>query len=868
MNFKKTYSALLVLYICTMHVLQAQIYDSFSSPWGTGPVHWEGDTLSFIVNSNNQLQLQADKAGTCYISTPYPFGYNAPMEWEMEVKMSFAPSANNYCRLYLQADTDMLTDTALSGYYLLIGENGSNDAIKLYYQHHHTHTMLASGTESAVASAFDIRIRVVTSASFDTLSIYTAPADRANWQHECTITDFKFLSHYYIGMLCTFTLSNSTKFIFDDIYHGPLRKDTLPPCLTSYESEPQDSIITLHFSEAVDTDMIDINNFYLSHIQPDMLHFNPQATDCYLHLPTCLQYNTNYTLYIYNVHDPAGNSMPDTVINLFYCRPHAFDILLHEIMPSPSPSLGLPETEYIELFNTRPYAMSLKNWTLKIGNNVKLLPDTIIPAFSYAIITAANTASWWQQYNRVIPVSGLQITDKGMNISLYDSSLLLIHAIGYTEEWYRDIMHNHGGIALEMADYRHPCGEENNWVPSAHAHGGTPGSANSVSYTNTDTISPYIHHIAVLTDTTIAVYFSEKIWHDGLNLPANYTLLPAGHITQVNYEEDIPQYIILTTYPSLDYNMEYTLFISDTLTDCVGNNFIMPCFCPFTRAYDADSNDVIINEILFNPTDNGVDFVEIYNTTNHAINMHHLQLATRNKQGDLTSIHNLTSIAQYLPAHTYALLSTNSSKVQEVYYCPHKEYFIQMKDFPAYANEQGDVVLLSNNKITDEFIYDAAMHYSMLTNVKGVSLERISPYAPTCQASNWHSAAASTGYATPGYKNSAFSSPNTIQDDVITLEPALFSPDNDGYHDILHIHYAFDQPGYRLSLYIYNENGILLRTLVNNEPVGTAGFYTWDGCIENGIKAGIGNYIVVASYWNTAGVHRKIRKTCALAIKK
>lgn len=867
MNFKNNHFILLALCIYTSWGLQAQIYDNFSSPWGCGTVNWQGDTHSFIINADSRLQLQASQAGTCYLSAPYTSPYTAPMEWEMEVKLSFSPSANNYCRLYLQADTALLTDTSLCGYYLQIGENGNNDAIKLYYQNHNTHTLLATGVAGAVASAFDIRIRVVTSALYDTLSVYTAPADQMDWHHEFSATGFTPITPYHIGLLCTFTLSNSTKFIFDDIYHGPLRSDTTAPSLTAYDFFPADSIICLHFSETIDTILIDTNSFSINQLHPILISYNPSATDCYLHLPAALDYNTDYTLYIYNIYDLTGNGMADTGVHLFYYQSNTFDVLLHEIMPAPSPSLGLPEAEYIELFNTRPYPISLKNWTLKTGNSSKLLPDTILQAFSYAVITAAGTVSLWQGYHNIIPLSGLQITDKGVNISLYDSSHHLIHAISYAEEWYKDMAHNHGGIALEMADYHHPCGEGSNWFPSTHAHGGTPEKANSVSTANTDTITPHIYHVAVLTDTTIAVYFSEKIWHPRLALPGTYSILPYGQVTQVSYEEDIPQFVILTINQVLNYDTEYTLFITDTLTDCVGNSFSMPCFYPFIRAYNADSNDVIINEVLFHPLDDGVDFVEIYNTTTHAINMLHLQLATRNKQGNIESVKNITAQALYLPSHAYALLSTNSHKVQEQYYCPNKECFISMKEFPSYPNEHGDVVLMNNHKVIDEFIYDASMHYSMLTDVQGVSLERISPYAPASQASNWHSAAAGVGYATPGYRNSAYAA-STDNKDVITLYPSIFSPDNDGYNDVLHIYYSFDKPGYRLSLYIYNEYGILIHTAVNNEPVATSGFYTWDGCIENGIKAGAGNYIVVAKYWNTAGVCRKIKKMCALAIKK
>jgi len=110
-----------------------------------------------------------------------------------------------------------------------------------------------------------------------------------------------------------------------------------------------------------------------------------------------------------------------------------------------------------------------------------------------------------------------------------------------------------------------------------------------------------------------------------------------------------------------------------------------------------------------------------------------------------------------------------------------------MNSFPPLNDNDGIVVLATKGQtIIDNFHYYEGLHYPLLNSTDGVSLERISFDRPTDDATNWHSASETAGFATPAYQNSQFMN-YTNEKDNITILPEIFSPDNDGYNDVLNI---------------------------------------------------------------------------------
>jgi hypothetical protein len=190
-----------------------------------------------------------------------------------------------------------------------------------------------------------------------------------------------------------------------------------------------------------------------------------------------------------------------------------------------------------------------------------------------------------------------------------------------------------------------------------------------------------------------------------------------------------------------------------------------------------------------------------------------------------------------------------------------------MESLPAMNNEDGTIALAhKNGGVLDWFAYNASMQFALLNSVDGVSLERISASRPTNDASNWHSAAETVGFATPSYQNSQTSGELT-GGNPLALSPEIFSPDNDANNDFLNIAYSFDSPGYIVNITVYDASGRLTRNLVNNEMCGISGAFSWDGLTNGRQKAPIGYYLIYTEIFDLGGNVKHYKNTTVLGGK-
>jgi len=91
------------------------------------------------------------------------------------------------------------------------------------------------------------------------------------------------------------------------------------------------------------------------------------------------------------------------------------------------------------------------------------------------------------------------------------------------------------------------------------------------------------------------------------------------------------------------------------------------------------------------------------------------------------------------------------------------------------------------------------------------------------------------------------------------VEPEVIAPGS-GRDEFALVRYQFDQPGRLANAKVVDHQGRVIRTLANNELLGTEGFLRWDGDHDNGSKVRPGYYAVWFEVYGLEGNVKTYRK--------
>jgi len=848
-------------------VVFCQLSDDFSDgDFLTNP-SWNGTVDNFMVNSSFQLQLNASIEGDSYLSAPY--SSSGTTEWRFYIRLAFSPSGNNFAQVFLSTQSAELT-ASTDGYFLRFGEAGSNDAIELFKNVGGIASSICRGTTGLLATAFAMDVKVLRTPSGD-WTIYTDPTASGNYSEEASGTDNTIQLGDFFGFYCRYTSSYANKMYFDDVYAGGQIVDIIPPHLSTLNVIDPFGL-SLIFSEPTDiTGLTNVLNYTvdggIGH--PHNAFIGENTTQVSLQFDNLFENGRTNTLSITGIKDLSGNSMDDTSVSFSYYEASANDILINEIMADPSPVIGLPEWEFVELFNTTPLKIDLTGWKFLIGETEKTILSAAIEPNSYLVLTDEEAVAAFSMIGSAIGFSSFQLTNAGATLKLMSDKNVVISNVTYSDGWYNDSNKKEGGWSLEQIDPTNACGGKNNWDASNDPTGGTPDRFNSVYATNNATPKP--ERFTLLTNNIIQLWFDQQMDDISVSNTMFYELSP-GNIfpSSATLNEADPGFVQLVFDQAFTEGTIYTLRINPLVLNCTGIAVAPETQITFGIPNPVSSNDIIINEVLFNPLGDGVDYVEMYNNTNKIFDIEQLMLGNVSQtipNPPDTTLKPISESSRLMLPETYLLLSVSSSAVLGQYESTNPENFVEMASFPSYSNDAGTVILKSKSgKLIDVFSYSDAMHFPLLTTTEGVSLERISFTAATSEASNWHSAAQTIGFGTPGYQNSMFDVP-VISSGEITVEPEVFSPDSDGHNDVTAIGYHFDQAGFTFNAYIYNANGVQIKHLVKSNLIPKAGVFYWDGLDETGNKVSVGIYVLAVEVFNLEGKVNRYKKPVVVATK-
>ena len=543
------------------------------------------------------------------------------------------------------------------------------------------------------------------------------------------------------------------------------------------------------------------------------------------------------------------------------------DVVINEVFADPTPPVGLPPAEFIELWNTSKRTISLKNWLYSDGSTTYKFSDDSIRANEHVILCARSDTAAFKAYGRVIGLSPWpSLNNAGDHLSLKASTGLLVNEVFYSDSWYQDNQKKAGGFTIELIDPASVCGGIKNWRASNDQSGGTPGRVNSVYqfFANADPLK--LTKITILDSITLALSFNRFTDSVSATNPDNYLLNNGvGKPVSAHYSTSDPLIVILKLSGPLTRGNLYKISVED-ITDCNGKAINSVNSLDFFLPKKILEGDILISEILFNPRSEGVDFVEIYNHSNHVLDVQELSIGNLPLPDTLNKSKRLSNDQRLIGPGEFLALTSDPEKVKNEYHTENLDAFLKITSFPSYNNDEGIVTILVNKKAVDQFTYTEKMHLSLIKNPDGISLERSDFKTAANEPGNFRSAAASAGFATPGYKNSQYLPESGLKEEF-TLSSTTFSPDDDGFEDLMQINYLLSKPGFVANITVYNNSGNIIRKLYQNYTLGTSGILNWDGRDELSELRSSGIYLVYAEFFNIEGEVKKFRKTIILAKK-
>lgn len=850
---------ILTLFCCfiSLHFL-AQVQDNFNDGDFTQNPSWMGDDSVFVVfDDGGDLKLRSNKtiaSSTFYLSTASSLVQNT--QFEFSLKLSFNTSSTNFVDVFLTADQSNLMSATLNGYFVRIG--GTSDEISLYKSVNGAITEILDGTDAVTnSSSNNLKIKVVCSATGDWDLQRDLTGTGNSYASEGVVNDVTFTTASFFGIKITqSTASFFQKHFLNDVYVGPIILDVTPPTIVSTTVIDANNFDVL-YSENVDQVSVETTTNY------DLQPFNSIATAsrdganlALVHYVTSLPLanGNSYTFFANNINDLNSNTAPQLMANFTFLVaevPAEGDVVISEFFCDPSPRVGLAEIEFVEIFNKSGKVFHLQDWQLGDNATSGTITDGWILPGEYKVLCPTSAVDSFP--NAIGVTSFPSLNNSGDNIVIRDTGSVVIDSLTYTDAWYRDEVKKEGGYTVELINPNDPCSAADNWIASTASAGGTPGAQNSVFDATPDTQAPSIVSLEALAPNFLKLKFSEGM--DSLSLVnavvgTNPSLTVASRFISGAFPDSMMLIFVENLNPSTSYQIQV-----DQLADCWNNtanlsgNFIL--------ADNANTGDLVINEILFDPYTGGYDFVEIRNNSSKVLDLFGYRLA--NYDDSLANIKTINEHFLVYP-NDFVVISADTTFIMQ-HYTSTPGRFIQMA-IPTYSNDSATVYLLDQTKIIDQVSYKDSWHFELLNSTDGVSLERIDPFGSSNDENNWHSASEMAGFATPGYENSQLMYGEN--DGNINLTKAIFSPDSDGNEDVLQINYEMINEGKVANLTIYDDRGRKVKELVKSDLIGNKGTYTWDGVADNNQKASIGTYVLLFDAYDLNG--KQITKKIAFVL--
>jgi hypothetical protein len=535
-----------------------------------------------------------------------------------------------------------------------------------------------------------------------------------------------------------------------------------------------------------------------------------------------------------------------------------YELLVTEIMADPTPTKGLPEKEYLELYNASNRMLQLSDYLLHYNTFQTDIPNKLISPNEYIILVRKGNEVSFEEFGNVVSLPKLSLINGGTVIRLSKGNRTVFE-VTYKSDWYAEDKDQ--GYSLEMIDLNYPCVGQKNWTSSESLDGGTPGEPNAAARTNPDNIPPELLFFDAETSGELSFNFNERLDTNVVKIRSNYTLPEKNIIEKVVISAGEHSFTLMILNPLVENEL---IDISmRNMTDCSGNvaddiNLTLGNLPP------TDSGSVVLSETLFNPKLGGGDYIELYNRSDDPVSLKNWSFGNLNADGEMDDLERITDFNLLLKPTSYLVFTEDELFLRDFYADYQKENVVVVPKLPSMRNTDGTIFLLnSEGEVFDRFDYDEVFHHPIIDDKDGISLEKKNLDINSNVFENWQSAAVEVEFGTPGYKNSQ-GNQTEADNERVWVEPLVFTPNGDGLNDETFLNFAFVKAGNVLNARVFTVSGVPVKLLAENKLLGTSGKLVWNGTDSSGNELPVGYYIVVADIFNPDGITERHKKKVVL----
>ena len=830
--------------LAAVDVLSAQrLVETFGDGFDAD-LGWSGDLLAFSGEGGRLFlrEQRADPSNTALVWLPAATRTSAC--WTLDYEHRFSPSGSNRFRWWLAADRPLAQENKTGFYFQFGGITGDGDALELYEVSAGTPILVAAGTVGgAAASPLAIRVEVCAEAGF--WSWTATDAATGAGVDSARGTSAMSLAGSFAGFEVAFTSTRSGLLSVDDLSVGPVFRDTEAPRLVLAKADGPRQII-LAASETLAPSAAEVDRYRVGGEIPSVARLAGDTV--VLTLPQNLPSGAATEVTVASWVDLAGNESGPLRGTVTYMAPRrlaTYAVLISEIMADPSPVIGLPEVEYIEVYNATTLPVDLAELTLKTARTEARLPAVTLAPGAYRAF--ARTATGDDRY-AVFPELPT-LTNSGATLQLLSGGTL-VDEVTYRDSYYARGRAD-GGYSLERIDLSQPCAlGAVNFTSSDALAGGTPSAANASAATLT---------LTPLALTTVALVDSATV-RVGVNRAlADATSLSFQVSDSRTYDaapdEAVGSYLV-TFERALVAGEVLGIALAGGARSCVGGESVGTDTLFVGIPELPSPGDWALNEIMYDPLAGQGRWVELVNRSSKLLSLKGLLLARANANGSVDEAFQLDREV-LVGGGGYLVVAADAAALLEQFPLTRGSMVVE-SDVPTLGE---DACLLLADPVTEEryfFVcYSGGWHNRAYATTDGVSLERIDLDHSAQDADNWTSASSTSGFGTPTLPNSQARA--TAGDDAteLTLASERISPDGDGFEDLLTVNYSFGESGTLVRFTVVDLTGRAVYDQAQQTAPGKTGVWTWDGVDDDGEVVRVGTYVLRVEYFSPDSVAKR-----------